>query len=86
MTILKEKTSSIPYANATSGMAAREEIIRILRRFGRESVGFMDDFAEHAVILAFTHRGPACPAQGLGERLGANVFAGEPMVRQQEER
>jgi len=51
------KSATIPYANATSGTAAREEIIRILRRFGCESVGFMDDFAEKSVLLAFTHRG-----------------------------
>jgi hypothetical protein len=51
------KPTTIPYANATSGTAAREEIIRILRRFGCESVGFMDDFAEKSVLLAFTHRG-----------------------------
>lgn len=46
-----------PYATATSGANARGEIVRILQRFGCESVGFMDDFANHAVILAFTHRG-----------------------------
>ena len=49
--------STIPYASAKSGTAAREEITKILRRFGCESVGFMDDFAEQSVLLAFTHRG-----------------------------
>ena len=34
------KNSTIPYASATSGTAAREEITKILRRFGCESVGF----------------------------------------------
>ena len=38
--------SAIPYASATNGAAAREEITKILRRFGCESVGFMDDFAQ----------------------------------------
>jgi hypothetical protein len=47
----------VPYAGASSGAKAREEITKILGRFGCESVGFMDDFAEHAVILAFKHRG-----------------------------
>jgi hypothetical protein len=47
----------VPYANATSGAAARDEITRMLRRFGCESVGFMDDFDKHEVLLAFTHRG-----------------------------
>jgi len=47
----------IPYAGATSAAGAREEITKILHRFGCESVGFMDDFAEKAVVLAFKHRG-----------------------------
>lgn len=47
----------VPYENATSGAAAREETTKLLRRMGCESVGFMDDFAESAVILAFSHRG-----------------------------
>jgi hypothetical protein len=46
-----------PYAGATSGAAARDEITKTLRRFGCESVGFMDDFDKHEVLLAFTHRG-----------------------------
>ena len=48
---------STPYANASSGEAARTEITKILRKFGCESVGFMDDFEKHEVLLAFTHRG-----------------------------
>jgi hypothetical protein len=47
---------SVPYAGATSGASARDEITKILRRFGCESVGFMDDFENYAVTLAFTHR------------------------------
>lgn len=46
-----------PYASATSGATARDEVTKILRRFGCESVGFMDDFEKHEVLLAFTHRG-----------------------------
>jgi hypothetical protein len=46
-----------PYASATTGASARDEITKILRRFGCESVGFMDDFDKHEVLLAFTHRG-----------------------------
>jgi hypothetical protein len=49
---------STPYAGAQSGAAARDEITKVLRRFGCESVGFMDDFDRHEVLLAFTHRGP----------------------------
>lgn len=48
---------SVPYAGATSGMKARDEITKMLQRFGCESVGFMDDFAEQSVMLAFRHRG-----------------------------
>lgn len=50
-------TATVPYENASSGAAARDEITKILRRFGCESVGFMDDFEDHAVLLAFKHRG-----------------------------
>jgi hypothetical protein len=46
-----------PYAATTSGAKARDEVTRILRRFGCESVGFMDDFEKAEVLLAFTHRG-----------------------------
>ena len=45
------------YASATSDMRAREEIKKILTRFGCESIGFMDDNVKHEVLLAFTHRG-----------------------------
>jgi hypothetical protein len=48
---------TVPYASASSGAKAREEITKLLQRFGCESVGFMDDFAEHSVLLAFKHRG-----------------------------
>jgi hypothetical protein len=48
---------SVPYATASSGASARDEITKILRRFGCESVGFMDDFEEYSVLLAFKHRG-----------------------------
>jgi hypothetical protein len=46
-----------PYAKATSGTKAREEITKVLRRFGCESIGFLDDFENHEILLAFTHRG-----------------------------
>jgi len=53
----RSKPAPVPYASATSGAGARDEITKVLQRFGCESVGFMDDFAESAVILAFKHRG-----------------------------
>ena len=49
--------AAVPYQNATSGAQARDEVTRILRRFGCTNVGFMDKFDEHALLLAFTHRG-----------------------------
>ncbi len=49
--------NSVPYASATSGASAREEITKLLRRMGCESVGFMDDFENKTVMLAFKHRG-----------------------------
>jgi hypothetical protein len=51
------KEVTVPYASARSGLAARDEITRTLRRFSCESVGFMDDFGDQSVLLAFTHRG-----------------------------
>jgi hypothetical protein len=49
--------SHTPYSGATSGVAARDEITRLLRRFGCSSIGFMDNYNEHEVLLAFEHRG-----------------------------
>jgi hypothetical protein len=46
-----------PYAEATSGVAARDEITRLLRRFGCEQIGFMDDYQASEVLLVFKHRG-----------------------------
>ena len=47
----------IPYAGATTGRKAREEVIRILQQFGCSHVGFMDGQHDHEVTLAFIHRG-----------------------------
>ena len=38
------KTKMTPYAAATSGTKARDEITKILRRLGCQSIGFMDEF------------------------------------------
>lgn len=54
---MKKQKIRVPYAGASSGAKARDEITKILADFGCESVGFMDDFAEKAVVLAFKHRG-----------------------------
>ena len=47
---------TVPYASDDSA-TARHEIQQILRRFGCESIGFMDDYEERSVLLAFRHRG-----------------------------
>lgn len=47
----------VPYATATSGERAREEIRKLLQRFGCDSVGFMDEFTEQRLLLAFEWRG-----------------------------
>jgi hypothetical protein len=48
--------SNTPYAQATSGVAARDEITKLLRRFGCSSIGFLDDYEKHEVLLVFEHR------------------------------
>ena len=47
---------TVPYENAVAGDRARGEITRLLSGFGCSSVGFMDDFADHSVLLAFVYR------------------------------
>lgn len=46
-----------PYSKATSGRLARDEITRLLHNAGCDSIGFMDDFERHELILEFRHRG-----------------------------
>lgn len=48
---------STPYADATSGTKARGELTKVLQGFGCESVGFLDDFVDGSILLAFKHRG-----------------------------
>lgn len=36
-------STTVPYESASSGASARDEVTKILRRFGCESVGFMPD-------------------------------------------
>jgi hypothetical protein len=47
---------SAPYENAASGVAARDEITKLLRRFGCTSIGFLDEYEKHEVLLVFEHR------------------------------
>lgn len=54
---MPKAVSGVPYAEATSGDNARNEIGKILRGFGCSAIGFMDDFEKGEVVLAFTHHG-----------------------------
>jgi len=47
----------IPYASASAGQRARDEITKVLLRFGCEEIGFKDNYSEHEVQLYFAHRG-----------------------------
>jgi hypothetical protein len=49
---------TIPYASASAGVRARDEITKILRRLGCDSIGWMDDFEKHEVLLAFKQTAP----------------------------
>lgn len=56
---MKRKGKPVPYHKATGGSAARAEITRLLQSFGCDSVGLMDDFTNHSLLLAFKYRGRA---------------------------
>lgn len=70
--------ASVPYANATSGVAARTEITNILRRFGCSNVGFMDDYQNHEVLLAFEHRGNRVQLRASAKGWAAMYLRAEP--------
>jgi hypothetical protein len=72
---------TVPYADATSGAAARGEVVKVLQRFGCEQVGFMDDFAEHSVLLAFTHRGRPVQLRASAKGWAALYLRQNPWTR-----
>lgn len=69
---------SVPYASAKSGAAARQEITKMLAKFGCESVGFMDNFADGSVILAFKHRGRPVQLEASGKGWAALYLREHP--------
>ena len=69
---------SVPYASARSGHAARDEITKILQRFGCESVGFMDNFEEKSILLAFRHRGRGVQLSASAKGWAAMYLRAEP--------
>src|SRR5262245_11328598 len=53
---MPRRTSSLPYADASSGDRAYAEIEKILRGFGCTQFGVMNDWQNGAVILQFQYR------------------------------
>ena len=49
--------ADVPYTNASSGAAAREEIKKLLRRIGCDRIGFMDEYSTSSLLLEFEHHG-----------------------------
>lgn len=70
--------AEVPYANASSGAAAREEATRLLRRLGASSVGWMDDYDKAEVLLAFTHRGRPVQFRASAKGWAAMFLRAEP--------
>jgi len=81
----QQQKGSIPYAGATSGENARAEATKILRRLGCEQIGFMDDFENREVLLAFTHRGREHSTARFSKRLGNYVPQTTSLERPQAE-
>jgi len=47
----------LPYENASSGKSAIADMQKIMKQFGAQSFGCMEDFARGAVIVQFTFNG-----------------------------
>jgi hypothetical protein len=71
-----------PYASATTGTKARADIVKMLQNFGCESVGFMDNFDDHSVLLAFTHRGRQVQLRASARGWAAMHLKTNPWSRQ----
>jgi hypothetical protein len=71
---------STPYASASSGDRARNEITKLLRRFGCEKIGFMDDLATQELLPGF--RAPRAAGRIARQRqgLGRHVVEDEPLA------
>ena len=67
---------TLPYASATSGIKARGEIIKILKHFGCDSVGFMDEFENKSILLAFVWNGKQIQLRATAQGW-ANAFLRE---------
>ena len=71
-------TGSVPYEGATSGGKARDEVVKLLKRFGCDSVGFMDDFEKRELLLAFRHRGRAIQLRASAKGWAAMYLKAHP--------
>ena len=71
---------AVPYTEANSS-TARAEIIRILRGFGCEAIGFMDNFDQQSVTLAFRHRGRAVELHASAKGWAALYLKKNPWSR-----
>ena len=54
---MAKRKQSVPYASATSGARAKEEIEKRLLAFGCRRFDFAEDMDRGVVLLAFAHRG-----------------------------
>jgi hypothetical protein len=70
--------NDVPYSNATSGNAAREETTKLLRRLGCDRIGWMDEYSEHAILLAFEHRQRAVQIRASAKGWAAMFLRAEP--------
>ena len=71
--VLGGKAMTIPYSAATSDMRAREEIKKILTRFGCESDRFHGRQRETRSSTGVHASRPSGPTNSVGKRLGADV-------------
>jgi hypothetical protein len=63
-------TKSVPYASESTGAKARDEITSVLRRFGCESVGFMDDFEKQHLLCTQVFNDNVRTERTIGIRAG----------------
>lgn len=71
-------TTTVPYEGASSGESARGEIIKILKRFGCSSIGFMDNFENNSVTLYFEHRGNSVRLEASAKGWAAMYLRAHP--------
>jgi hypothetical protein len=74
---------AIPYAAATSGRRARDEITKTLLRLGCEKIAFGDEFDKHEIWVQFKHRGRLYHVRDqpkAGRRCGSRKIPGRTIV------